>query len=213
MAPTTYNPGDAVSVDGEGGYTVLKVMKSSLKVEKDGNTSIKPMALCELDGGEAPAEKPASRKRSSKKAAPKGTGVKAKPRRNPVEDAENPPTKSRKRKAPAEKPAASKKSYEKRDSSKDGEVVDKGESTKGTASKPKAARPTKKSEADPVGKVLWDCDTPTKVVNAVKGHKAYKFVNTDSFKKTVAQKNDLQFGLFRMRMGNLLRGAINRASK
>ena len=71
----------------------------------------------------------------------------------------------------------------------------------------------KRSVGDNVSDLLTKAGTPTKMIDAVKKHKAYKFINTDSFKNTVALKNELSSGLFKMRIANLLRAAIRRSEK
>lgn len=67
-------------------------------------------------------------------------------------------------------------------------------------------------EYDNIANVFSGAVNPNEVIAIMKKHPAIGFINKDSFMKTVSQKNTLQFGLFRMRMGNLLRGAIKRGN-
>ena len=71
----------------------------------------------------------------------------------------------------------------------------------------------KRNVGDDISEMLADAGTPTKMVDACKKHPAYKHINMDAFKRTAAQKNDLQSGLFKMRLSNLLRAAVRRAEK
>ena len=116
---------------------------------------------------------------------------------------------SRKRSAPPEKKSSSRKrpSYTAPDD-------EQGEDDDSVADEVSGA-PAKKRETvdDGVTSVLAKVDTPTKMIDAVKKHKAYKHINTEAFKRVVSQKNELGIGLIRMRLGNLLRGAINRSKK
>lgn len=66
---------------------------------------------------------------------------------------------------------------------------------------------------DDISKVLSGLNTPTKMINYVKLSKNFEFINKESFKNLVDQRDTLQFGLFRMRMGDLLRGAAKRVEK
>lgn len=195
----SYKVGQQVIVDDKSGYTVVKINKNSCKVKSsDGKISIKPNCFIEPDDGKQ--EKSGggkSRKRTSSEMKKPAGGKKIHPHEKHVQDYGDEEQKSRKRTKPYTRP-----DDDEDDGSAAGEVdtsVHKKKSRKGID--------------DTVSKLLGKLDTPTKMIDAVKHHKDYKNMNADAFKRTVSQKNDLPSGLFRMRMGNLLRGAINRTEK
>ena len=206
MAATESTPtfalGQLVNVEGEEGeFTIVKVMKSSAKVEKDGVTRIKPFALLTPKGGDSePSAKP-SRKLSDN---PKSTKSRKR------EKASEP--KSRKREK-ADKGTKGKKStgYTMPQDEQEATLGD-GTNTPVDDAQPTEKKTYPRSRDDKVAKELAKADSPAKLIAAIKKHSAYASINRDAFKRLCDQK-DLQFGLFRMRAGNLLRGAIARKGK
>ena len=172
--------GQEVMVDGNAGFTVVKLMNLSAKVEdEDGKSKIVPYSQITTGKG---SKKPASKKEEEEKPAPKKTSKK--------------------------KPA--KKSYTKPDEDAENEDPDDS-AAEITSSAP--VKQYKRKVGDDIGTLLDKAGTPTKMIDAVKKHKAYKHINQEAFKRTAVQKNDLQSGLFKMRLANLLRAAVRRMEK
>lgn len=203
----SYEVGQAVIVDGVKGYTVVKVNRSSCKVEKDGKTSIKPLAFIE------PAEASTKKKpagTSRKRATKKTSGIKKVAGGKKVN-----PNKVHKEDYEIQQEEEGKKNSRKRSKTSYTRDDDDGDDTSAADTVSQAPKSNKKRSTvqDPITKLLSKEDTVTKMINAVKKHKAYKHINQDAFKRVISQKNELGMGLIRMRLGNLLRGAVNRSKK
>lgn len=66
---------------------------------------------------------------------------------------------------------------------------------------------------DAITSFLAKCDDAKSMIAKVKNSKYFKNINRKAFDKTAKEAKNIQFGLLRMRMGNLLRGAIRNAEK
>jgi len=88
--------------------------------------------------------------------------------------------------------------------------------TKSTSKSTSKSAPVSKSRVtvqDEVTKFLSKFDSAYPMVTAIRKSKYFATINRKSFDKTTKETKTLAFGLLRMRMGNLLRGAISKAAK
>lgn len=205
MADQQFAVGQKVKINDEGGYVIVKLMTQTAKVEKDGKTSIKPLVMLESngvnqDGGNS------ERMNQPKIDAPKSRRRPA----NGTPKVEKPKEKSKApkaKKSKAEKPKAEKPKKNMR-------YIGPGADPDDTpASVPSEQRQYPRNKGDAVSKYFADADTFSKLETAVRKHPAFGSINEKSFRNTLKKAKSLQFGLLRMRMGNLIRGAISRAKK
>ena len=66
---------------------------------------------------------------------------------------------------------------------------------------------------DEVTKFLSEVKSNADAISKTKKHEYFGTINTKAFAKLVEQKDDLGGGLFRMRLGNMLRGARSKSEK
>lgn len=66
---------------------------------------------------------------------------------------------------------------------------------------------------DEVTRFLNKCDGHRDMIAKVKKSKYFANINQKAFSRTAKEANKIQYGLLRMRIGNLLRGAISKAEK
>lgn len=181
---SSFKVGQSVICDGTGGYSIVKLMNLSAKVEdEDGNTKILPYSLIEPEGG------------SGKKASGK-----AKTKKKEEKPKSKPKTSSKSK-------AGKKKAYVASDEDQDEDIDDNNDKPPA----PPKFKKRKQSVNDEVSELLAEAGTETKMVTAVKKHEAYPHINKESFKRTVGLKGQIGLGLFKMRLANLLRGAIKRS--
>jgi len=183
MNKASLKPGQAVLVDGNPGFTVEKLMNLSAKVVDEKGKS-KIVPYSSISVE--------GKSKAKKKTAPKTED-------KPAEK------KTKQKKSPANK---SKDSYTRPD-----DEQDEDEDSVANDVTPTPVKQYKRKVGDDISNLLDEAGTPTKMADAVKKHEAYAHINKESFKKTVAQKNDLQSGLFKMRLANLLRAAVRRMEK
>lgn len=192
---SSFKEGCAVVVDEKSGFTVQKLMNLSAKVEDaSGKTKIVPYALMELPGGKGNDvhEKTNTAKKAKKE-------IKFDDPENNEDD------------IPVKEKPKSKKKHNPYVAEVDPEddTTDSNDDNVEAATKKKYAR----SVGDDISDMLKECPTIDKMLAAARKHSAFKFVNQDSFKNLVGLKGSLQTGLFKMRLSNLLRGAVRKSEK
>lgn len=113
--------------------------------------------------------------------------------------------------ANAEKPSPKKsrpnKSKKKSHTVTQDEQSDNNDSVDEKVSNKPENKKTSKFMLDDVSRYLSKFDTPAKLIAGAKKHPAYKHANKDAFKRAENVKNEIHFGLLRMRIGNMLRSA------
>jgi len=209
MEASELKEGMVVSVSGDPGFTIQKVLKQTVKVEKGGKTFTKPICMVELDAENVPVPDYAEGAKKAAEAKAQEEPKKGGRRRKvvvPVKPKPEEPRKGGRRKKETPAPYIGEPETPDSDAA-EAQAKDDAENI--------GKKETKRYETvqDQVTKVLGKCESATAIEKAMRGHKAFDLVNSESFKNLIKQKKTLQLGLFRMRAGNLLRGAIRRKGK
>lgn len=189
--------GQTISIDGENGFTVVKIMKMTVKAEKDGVTKVYPIAMIDdASRGAGAVEDNETTTDCGEVASMDGVSVQqqelplqnvpTKRRKKPETIATENPNEETAEDAGQESPLTS--------NDVDGVAVVK--------------KPRKPAVNDSVTVALAGADTASKVEKAARTHSSFPFINKVAFKRAIAEKGNLQLGLLRMRVGNMLRAAV-----
>jgi hypothetical protein len=209
MGVVMINPvtGSIVKIEGDKKeYTVVKVMKNSVRIKgDDGSERIKPIAFIEHVKSAESDESTENEKLQEKKKTQKNGETKGK-RRVGV--------------AGKRKNNDNVKTYDAEDNEDSGRVPETARVQKETKKKSggvitKKRKHSNTSGQDDVANLLLECNTNKQMLSAVKSKsfKASKYVNKDAVKKLESKIDELSTGLVRMRVGNIMRGALKRMEK
>ena len=95
--------------------------------------------------------------------------------------------------------------------SADEPTIEQANEGEAESSPEKVTAARKPAVKDAVTSALAKCGSKKEMVELVRGHKAFPSINEEAFKRTVKGMKETPDGLFRMRIGNLLRGAVKKA--